>query len=164
MMSSTIPRCNQCSRLTRWWGDYDPKTGWMGWCNICNAKWHWSEDAEPKISELVTLELVHESIVSIIYGYLAEDLAITIERVQRKAQLSAWEYFLVRVPCLQWRDTRFGRLALEFDTSDEDEARVCEFLPDLVNPMHTMIWESPKPFRLMVEFLGAPDFNCMFHS
>ena len=88
MMSNTIPRCNQCSRLTCWWGDYDPKTGWMGWCNICNAKWH-DEDAIRKISELGIKDLVPESIVSIIYGYLAEDLAIIIKRLQEEAQRCA---------------------------------------------------------------------------
>ena len=168
MMSSTIPRCNQCSRLTCWWGDYDPKTGWMGWCNICNAKWHWSEDAEPKISELVKLELVPESIVSIIYGYLAEDLAIIIKRLQEEAQRCAWEMFLVprrvyprTIFSPQWR--RVYELG-GFMSSAQSESAFLRF----AKPMHKLMWtfngRRTEAFKVMVQFLGAPDFNCLFHS
>ena len=172
-----IPRCNRCSRLACWWGYRDQKTGWVGWCRICNAKWHWSEDAGPRIAELAIKKLVrpYDSVAGIIYGYVAGDLAIIIERLQREAQLSAWQYFLVECPVLQWRDTRFGRLVVDFDTSDEEEAHDCEIVPNFVNPMHTLMWsygydrrgdqyEMPKAFRVMIEFLGAPDFKCMFHS
>ena len=163
MMSNTIPRCNQCSRLTCWWGDYDPKTGWMGWCRICNAKWH-SEDAIRKISELVTQELVHESNVNITYGYLAEDLAIIIKRLQDEAQRCAWEMFLVPRRVRGGGDVwRRWRLAWERATLFR-----CGRVPDFVHPMHKLMWtfngRETEAFKVMVQFLGAPDFNCLFHS
>ena len=77
-----------------------------------------------------------------------------------------------------WRDTPGGRLADLFETDDEDEADHYERVPNFINPMYTLMWsgryvcecnlsndyEGNKAFRVIVEFLGAPDFNCMFHS
>ena len=51
--------------------------------------------------------------------------------------------------------------------ADEDEADHSKRVPNFINPMHTLMWADRygnKAFGVMVEFLGAPDFNRMFHS
>ena len=131
------------------------------------------------MAELAIKKLVrsHVPIVGIIYGYVAGDLAIIIERLQQKTLRSWWQRFLVLGDILIWRDTPGGRLADDFDTEDELEADLCERVPNFVNPLHTLMWsdryvpsnlshdyEANKAFRVMIEFLGAPDFKCMFHS
>ena len=78
---------------------------------------------------------------------------------------------------LIWRETPGGRLADALNRSDERKADHCRRVPNFVNPMHTLMWsdnyvpsnpshdyEANKAFRVMIEFLGAPDFKCMFHS
>ena len=49
----------------------------------------------------------------------------------------------------------------------EDGADYSKRVPNFIKPMHTLMWADRygnKAFGVMVEFLGAPDFNRMFHS
>ena len=32
--------CHRCGRPSNLFGDRDVKTGWTGWCKVCNADWH----------------------------------------------------------------------------------------------------------------------------
>ena len=32
--------CHRCGRPSNLVGDIDVKTGWTGWCKVCNADWH----------------------------------------------------------------------------------------------------------------------------
>ena len=35
-------RCKQCGRRSRLFGDCDLRSGWVGWCEVCNADEWWS--------------------------------------------------------------------------------------------------------------------------
>ena len=35
-------RCKQCGRRSLLIGDYDLRSGWVGWCEVCNADEWWS--------------------------------------------------------------------------------------------------------------------------
>ena len=44
IMESPLPNsCSACGRRTDLTGNIDIRTGWRGWCCICNAEWHLQE-------------------------------------------------------------------------------------------------------------------------
>ena len=44
IMESPLPNsCSACGRGTDLTGNIDIRTGWRGWCCICNAEWHLQE-------------------------------------------------------------------------------------------------------------------------
>ena len=158
-------------------GDYEGP----GWCLVCFRKRCWFKKAGSRMSELAIKKWVqpHDPIAGIIYCYVAGDLTKDIKEEQRWAKISAWQHFLVVNPVWEWRETRFGRLAVDYDLydeKDEEENDDWEIVPDFLNPMHKLMWsvetagamditfDITKPFKVIVEFIGAPDFNCMFHS
>ena len=41
IMEPPLPNsCSACGRRTDLYGNIDVRTGWRGWCCICNAEWH----------------------------------------------------------------------------------------------------------------------------
>ena len=33
-------RCRRCGRRSQLFGDFDIRTGWAGWCMMCNEEWY----------------------------------------------------------------------------------------------------------------------------
>ena len=43
MMEPAPPTfCSACGRFSNLYGKEDVRTGWIGWCYICNGQWHYS--------------------------------------------------------------------------------------------------------------------------
>ena len=81
-----IGNCYLCTRPRFLYGSRDVETGWLGWCTICNSKWH---AAECKI-RLDRTQLVvryckqHAHIVTeLLIDFLAPNTRCLHERAQR---------------------------------------------------------------------------------
>ena len=42
-MPPVIQRCAQCGRPSSLFGDWDPLTDWVGWCDVCNWQWRYND-------------------------------------------------------------------------------------------------------------------------
>ena len=70
--------CSACGRWMEFTGDIDVRTGWRGWCCICNAEWHLEEaqvvkaKTECYLKEVCSTNVfVSSGIASVIACYIA---------------------------------------------------------------------------------------------
>ena len=177
-------RCERCRRPAFLFGFCDIRTGWQGWCGVCNTKWHISV-AEPKVHIVLSLwavahrvsfmageRLCHVSplLLREVVSFMAGD----VRSVQRRAWARFWDQALPSPASLAIRENGIVR---ETDTDDEDSDGMLQPTLDLINPFwslkltrcHNNITRNNKitvgmnnitrnVFDVVVGFLGPPKF------
>ena len=119
IMESPLPNsCSSCGRRTDLTGNIDVRTGWRGWCCICNAEWHLEEAQVVKAKTECYLKEVSSTNVFVVSG-IASSIACYIacpeyERdLVRRAHVTAAQIYLTTDP--------------DDNTDDEDSSGVCHF-------------------------------------
>ena len=103
VMVDPAPRnsCSACRRPTDLYGNKDVRTGWKGWCCICNGQWHLqqAEKLKAKIEchfkeVSSTNVLVSSDIASLIACYIAcpENEVHLIRRAHATAAQIYWGF------------------------------------------------------------------------
>jgi hypothetical protein len=156
--SMFIGICYLCTRPRFLYGSRDVETGWLGWCSICNSKWH---AAECKI-RLDRTQLVvryckqHAHIVTeLLIDFLAPNTRCEHER----AQSIFWCKLLLGSNMAYYLEHSWRSVIQEPDTDDE-----LEDYHDL-NPFwklqlarNTTRDACPgRPFKLVCAFVSSVD-------
>ena len=119
IMESPLPNsCSSCGRRTDLTGNIDVRTGWRGWCCICNAQWHLQQaqvlkaKTECYLKEVSSTNVfVSSGIASVIACYIA---CPEYERdLVRRAHVTAAQIYWTTDP--------------DANTDDEDSSGVCHF-------------------------------------
>ena len=165
MMSS----CVRCKRAEFIFGPlHDDTTGWQGWCQICNWKWHYSETKQVLVLVFrISAEPLRECIFSFLAGDTRTILCDSVHlRVWFPILLGNIKHMYVRNST---DDETYSRGEIrEIDTDDETDSGVCDAWIDLVNPLHRCHlarpleendrwpWGAGKPLKIIARMLGKP--------
>ena len=103
-MCDPLPdECSVCDLRTDLYGNIDERTGWIGWCFVCNAQWHLEEAQIVKAKTECYLKEVSSTNVFMLGG-IASLIACYIAcpeyelRLLRSAQLNAEHIYLTMDP------------------------------------------------------------------
>ena len=121
--------CSACGRPSHLYGNRDVRTGWEGWCSVCNGHWHLQKakvlkaKIECHLKEVSSTHVfVSSGIASVIACYIA---CPEYERdLVRRAHVTAAQIYLTTDP--------------DDNTDDEDSSGVCHFNLDFTNDF----WEQ----------------------
>ena len=108
--------CSACGRLPNFYGNMDDRTGWVGWCRICNGQWHLQKAKVLKEKTEIYLKEVSSTNVFMLGG-IASLIACYIAcpeyelRLIRRAHVTAAQIY--------WTTDR------DAYTDDEDSSCVC---------------------------------------
>ena len=129
--------CYLCTRPRFLYGSRDVETGWLGWCTICNSKWH---AAECKI-RLDRTQLVvryckqHAHIVTeLLIDFLAPNTRCEHER----AQSIFWFKLLLGSNMVYYPEHSWRSVIQEPDTDDELEDGMANPTLDYLNPLRKL--------------------------
>ena len=170
MNDTFVPSCVLCGRPGYLFGTRDRDTGWLGWCTICNAKWHTEECRKIiQCTQLVTryCKSQEQSVTQAIVDFIAPNL----REIQRNVMKCLFKRFLLGSSMAYFSD-RYGGI-LEPDTEDELEDGVADPTLNYLNPLWklrlvrtygdfeigccsaTIMIQFGRPFDLIIEFLGG---------
>ena len=103
-MRDPLPdECSVCDLRTDLYGNIDERTGWIGWCFVCNAQWHLEEAQMLKAKTECYLKEVSSTNVFMLGG-IASLIACYIACPEyellllRSAQLNAVHIYLTMDP------------------------------------------------------------------
>ena len=116
--------CNACGRPSHLYGNRDVRTGWEGWCSVCNGHWHLQKakvlkaEIECHLKEVSSTHVfVSSGIASVIACYIA---CPEYERdLVRRAHVTAAQIYWTTDP--------------DANTDDEDSSGVCHFNLEFTN-------------------------------
>ena len=160
-------RCQRCHRPSRFWGDRDKETGWVGWCLVCNWVWRFGD-----VTRLMAFRLLkplpRDAQGKKACGFLAGQACYAqvlsgsarsaLRRVEQAAIRRVWYRILLgsRAPCVRELD---GTIR-ECDSDDEDENGVCDANLDYVNPFWKLELArgtpdyDERPLAIVIKMLG----------
>ena len=136
-----LRRCQRCHRPSRFWGDRDKETGWVGWCCVCN--WVWRFGDATRLMAFRLLKPLPRDAQGPVCAFLAGEACYAhmvtgsarsaLRRVEQDANRTAWHRVLLgnRGPTVRDRD---GTIR-DCDSSDEDSDDVIDVNLDFVNPL-----------------------------
>ena len=152
-------RCSKCNRPAALFGSFDERTGWRGWCDICN--WHWHHpDAVPYRVWHRSMERRSKlagEVLGLVGTFLIDskrahaDFRSIKDRVLRKR----WTRMLTsgpsrKEPCIRDIDGEIRSA----DSDDEIEGMLDPYL-NWVNPLWKLqLAPEPSPMEILVQFLG----------
>ena len=150
--------CTLCGRPGFLYGRRDIETGWLGWCTLCNAKWHTVDCRKRLQCTQLVLRFCKphvELVTRLIIDFLVPNRREIVQRV-RKGLINR---FLLG-SSMAYYNARHG-LILEPDTEDECEDGVADPTLHYLNPLwklhlvkNTTNNRRGRPFDLVCAFIG----------
>ena len=156
-----VPPCTRCGRPGFLFGTRDPETGWLGWCGICNAKWHTDECRRRLQCTQLLLRFCksqEQSVTQVVIDFIVPN--------RREIQRSVMKHLLKRFllgSSMAYCNDRYGQI-LEPDTEDELEDGVADPSLNYLNPLWKLRlvrtygeieFRFGRPFELVCEFIGG---------
>ena len=162
-------RCLICERPSALFGNRDVDTGWMGWCDICNLRWHSTECTRLERLKLLNTfpvagELERVRIPAVARRHILECLAGSFQKrlylIHQRARMNAWWRILYERAgsSILIRDDTDGQVR-ECDTDDESESGVFDAYLNFVNPLWKLKLARPlgsRPVEIVMTMLGKP--------
>ena len=175
-------RCDKCLRPARFFGLRDVDTGWIGWCQVCNWKFHYGDAvrvvdyrllaslplrARRKVLTFLVIAKLHQKLKDCHLEAMSGRWKTDIRLVQRSALQKFWYTTLLRYSKPKVLDSGSARDA---NTDDENDDGVLDQWLTYENPLwklqlarsHGHLDEAPVEgdvdncFKLMVSCLGRP--------
>ena len=153
--------CSVCGRPQNLYGNMDIRTGWEGWCSICNAHWHFQEakvlqaKTEGQLKQVSRRSVFQSTvIVSVISSYVVSPECEV--RLMQTMRVKAAEIYWSRQFCLKYiRIREHDGGEREADTDDEENHGACNCDLDFVNITWKLrLSRGPNDvFRLVVTML-----------
>ena len=173
-----LRRCQRCHRPSRFWGDRDQETGWVGWCLVCN--WVWRFGDVTRLMAFRLLKPLPRDTQGRVCAFLAGDDGYAevesgsareeLRRVQRVANRRAWIVLLLGSEGPTVRERRWGGMVRKVDFLDVDSDGEMDVNLDFVNPLwklqlswqayhsYVSFWErrSDNILGRVIDMLGKP--------
>ena len=171
-VGTSLGRCEMCGRPARLYGRLDIRTGWEGWCVVCNGRWHFDRVKKQLMGQakgrvqctskksVRAMTLKRASIMAAIMSFLGfADLEL--QRIQKVHLDAARKYWYRQFCLLRIRIVEPNGEVRGVDSDDEDpETGVCRSELTFTNIM----WKlqlSPGPLDPFTEIVGmlTPPFT-----
>ena len=161
------PLCTLCGRPGFLYGRRDPETGWLGWCTLCNAKWH-TVDCRKRLQCTQLLLRFCKSHVKTVTQLIIDFLVPNRREIVQSVMKRLLKRFLLG-SSMAYYNARYGQI-LEPDTDDELEDGVADPTLNYLNPLWKLrlvrsIGEISttgsafirfgRPFELVCAFIGG---------
>ena len=162
-----MDRCRRCGRPSSLFGSTDRKTGWRGWCFVCNWKWHYADGLTYGVWKLhlQTQGTLPESVLRYVRPFLVDSVQAQSDwcAIRLKSLIGRWTRILTpgvwthhHGSTPEVHDEQTGEIR-PVDTDDEDEETgVWDAHLNYTNPLWKMqLADGPhSPMEILGEFLG----------
>ena len=106
-LRSFCARCSKCNRPASLFGSIDVRTGWRGWCDICNWHWHHPEAVSYRVwhRSMERRSILARTVLSLVGTFLidAKRAHADLRSIKDRAVWRRWTRMLLSAPIAPFR-------------------------------------------------------------